>query len=169
MNLLPRRGVIGGALPAVALALLLSFKTPTATTLPTVGNNGNTGSTGSTGSTGNPASSTGPGAGQSQGTGTGTGGRSTYSGTLTGQAVQIPFGTVQVQITMQNGKITDVQALQLPSDQRRSADIGQYAAPQLRSEVLSAQSAQVDTISGATYTSMGYLQSLQSALDQVPA
>ena len=176
MNLLPKRGVIGGALTAVALALLLSFKTPTATTLPTVGNNGNTGSTGSTGSTGNPASSTGnpasstgPGAGQSQGTGTGTGGRSTYSGTLTGQAVQIPFGTVQVQITMQNGKITDVQALQLPSDQRRSADIGQYAAPQLRSEVLSAQSAQVDTISGATYTSMGYLQSLQSALDQVPA
>jgi uncharacterized protein with FMN-binding domain len=67
---------------------------------------------------------------------------------------------------MQNGKITDVQALQLPSDQRRSQQIGQYAAPQLRSEVLAAQSANVNTISGATYTSIGYLQSLQSALDQ---
>ena len=54
---------------------------------------------------------------------------SAFSGQLTGQAVQIPFGTVQVQVTMQNGKITDVQALQLPNDQRRSAQIGQYAAP----------------------------------------
>ncbi len=67
---------------------------------------------------------------------------------------------------MQNGKITDVQTLQLPGGQFRSQQISQYAAPQLRSEVLAAQSAQVNTISGATYTSMGYLQSVQSALDQ---
>ena len=120
------------------------------------------------GTSGGQASGSQSGSGPSAGSGSSSG-ASNSSGAVTGQAVQIPFGTVQVQITMQNGKITDVQALQLPSDQRRSADIGQYAAPQLRSEVLSAQSAQVDTISGATYTSMGYLQSLQSALDQVPA
>jgi uncharacterized protein with FMN-binding domain len=153
MNIIPKRGVIGGTLTAVALALILSFKTPTASGLANVNSGGTTNGTGS----------------QAQGSGTGTGKGSTYSGQLTGQAVQIPFGTVQVQVTMQNGQITDVQALQLPSDQQRSYQIGQYAAPQLRSEVLQAQSAQVNTISGATYTSQGYLQSLQSALDQIPA
>ena len=70
---------------------------------------------------------------------------------------------------MQNGKITDLQTLQMPADQRRSQQISSYVAPQLQSEVLSAQSANVNTISGATYTSEGYLQSLQSALDQLPA
>jgi uncharacterized protein with FMN-binding domain len=153
MNIIPKRGVIGGTLTAVALALILSFKTPTASGLANVSSGG-----GTNGSTSG---------GQAQSSGSGT--RSTYSGQLTGQAVQIPFGTVQVQVTMQNGQITDVQALQLPSDQQRSYQIGQYAAPQLRSEVLQAQSAQVNTISGATYTSEGYLQSLQSALDQMPA
>ncbi len=150
MNILPKRGVIGGALTALALALILSFKTPSSTGLVTVNSNG--------GTTGNTLGGT-----QS---GSGTGTASSYTGQLTGQAVQIPFGTVQVQVTMQNGKITDVQALQLPGGQFRSQQISQYAAPQLRSEVLAAQSANVNTISGATYTSMGYLQSLQSALDQ---
>jgi uncharacterized protein with FMN-binding domain len=62
-----------------------------------------------------------------------------------------------------------LQTLQMPADQRRSQQISSYVAPQLQSEVLSAQSANVNTISGATYTSEGYLQSLQSALDQLPA
>jgi uncharacterized protein with FMN-binding domain len=154
MNILPKRGIIGGALTAAALALILSFKTPTTTGLPSGGGSQQQVQPGSTG-----AQST-------QGTGSS---RSTYSGQVTGSAVQIPFGTVQVKITLQNGQITDVQALQMPADQRRSSEISQYAAPQLRSEVLSAQSAQIDTISGATYTSEGYIQSLQSALDQVPA
>jgi uncharacterized protein with FMN-binding domain len=154
MNFLPKRGVIGGALTAFALALILSFKTPNATGLTTVSSNGGT-TVNSNGAT--------------SGSGSGTGLKSAYTGQLTGQAVQIPFGTVQVQVTMQNGKITDVQTLQLPDSQFRSQQISQYAAPQLRSEVLAAQSAQVNTISGATYTSMGYLQSLQSALDQAGA
>ncbi|MGD0019914.1 MAG: FMN-binding protein [Candidatus Limnocylindrales bacterium] len=158
MNLLPKRGVIGGALTAVALALILSFKTPEVTGLATGSTNGST--------TGN---TTGTQAQQTTGTGSATGRPSSFSGQLTGQAVRIPFGTVQVQVTLQNGKITDVQPLQLPNDQRRTQQISQYAAPQLRSEVLAAQSAQVDTISGATYTSEGYLQSLQSALDQAGA
>jgi uncharacterized protein with FMN-binding domain len=156
MNFLPKRGVIGAALTAAALALIMSFKTPDATGLATGNSTGNT--------TGN---TTGSQAQQSPGSGTGQ--RSTFSGQLTGSAVQIPFGTVQVRVTMQSGKITDVQTLQMPNDQRRTQEISQYAAPQLRSEVLAAQSAQVDTISGATYTSEGYLQSLQSALDQAGA
>ena len=153
MDFLPKRGVIGGALTAAALALILSFKTPDATGLATANTSGNT---------------TGTQAGQTPGTGTGSGSgqRSAFSGQLTGQAVRIPFGTVQVQVTLQNGKITDVQALQMPGGDRRTQQISQYAAPQLRSEILQAQSARVDTISGATYTSEGYLQSLQSALDQ---
>ena len=159
MNFLPKRGVIGGALTALALALILSFKTPNVSGLITVNSNGGT-SVNSSGTTGQTQQ------GSGSGSGSGIGQRSTYTGQLTGQAVQIPFGTVQVQVTMQNGKITDVQTLQLPGGQFRSQQIGQYAAPQLRSEVLAAQSAQVNTISGATYTSEGYLQSVQSALDQ---
>jgi Uncharacterized protein conserved in bacteria len=163
MNYFPKRGAIGAALTAVALALILSFKTPSATGNSTGGTSGNT--TGNT--TGGQSQQT-PGSGTGTGTGS-TGQRSTFSGQLTGTAVQTPFGTVQVQVTMQNGQITDVQALQMPSDQRRSQQISQYAAPQLRSEALTAQSAQVDSISGATYTSEGYAQSLQSALDQAGA
>jgi uncharacterized protein with FMN-binding domain len=168
MNFLPKRGVIGAALTAVALALILSFKTPDATGLATAGSNGGASVNSNGGSAGTTTGQTHQGSGSGPGSGTGTGAatKSTFSGQLTGQAVQIPFGTVQVQVTMQNGQITDVKTLQMPADQRRSQQISQYVAPQLRSEVLSAQSAQVNTISGATYTSMGYLQSLQSALDQ---
>jgi uncharacterized protein with FMN-binding domain len=72
-------------------------------------------------------------------------------------------------VTIASGRITDVQALQLPSGGGHTAQVSAYAGPQLRSEVLAAQSGQIDTISGATYTSEGYIQSLQSALSQVPA
>jgi uncharacterized protein with FMN-binding domain len=78
---------------------------------------------------------------------------------------QTPFGPVQVQVTIAGGKITDVVALQLPSGQGHSAAIAAYAAPILRSEALTAQSAQIDLVSGATYTSQGYASSLQAALD----
>lgn len=164
MNILPKRGVIGGALTAVALALILSFKTPNTTGLAAGSQSQQVTGAG----TGQGGTTTGQ-SQQGSGSGSGTGQRSTFSGQLTGSTVQTPFGTVQVQVTLQNGKITDVQALQMPGDQRRTQQISQYAAPQLRSEVLSAQSAQVNTISGATYTSDGYLQSLQSALDQAGA
>jgi uncharacterized protein with FMN-binding domain len=177
MNFLPKRGAIGGALTALALALILSFKTPSTTGLVAGGQPQQPVGPAGTGQGGITAgqsqqvagSGSGSGPGASPASGSGTGQKSAFSGQLTGTAVQIPFGTVQVQVTMQNGKITDVVALQLPSDQRRSQQIGQYAAPQLRSEVLAAQNAQVNTISGATYTSLGYLQSLQSALDQAAA
>jgi uncharacterized protein with FMN-binding domain len=86
--------------------------------------------------------------------------------TVTGQDIQTRFGDVQVQVTISNGKIVDITPLTLPFDRQRSAEISQYVEPILRSEALSAQSAQIDIVSGATYTSMAYAQSLQSALDQ---
>lgn len=85
---------------------------------------------------------------------------------FTGAAVDTRYGPVQVQITVTGSKITDVTALQVPSESGRDQQINSYAVPQLNQEVLAAQSAQVDTISGGTYTSEGYLTSLQSALDQ---
>jgi uncharacterized protein with FMN-binding domain len=89
----------------------------------------------------------------------------TRSGAFTGPTVDTRFGPVQVKVVVQNGRITDVQALQTPTDRARSAYISSQAAPILREEVLQAQSAQIDIVSGATYTSEGYAESLQAALD----
>lgn len=83
---------------------------------------------------------------------------------ISGDAVATRFGTVQVQVTVSGDTLVDVTALQLPSGGRDS-QISGYAEPILRSEALEAGSASIDTVSGATYTSMGYIQSLQSALD----
>lgn len=83
---------------------------------------------------------------------------------ISGDAVDTRFGTVQVQVTVAGDTLVDVTALQLPSGGRDS-QISGYAEPILRSEALEAGSASIDTVSGATYTSMGYIQSLQSALD----
>ncbi|MCY1693116.1 FMN-binding protein [Curtobacterium sp. SL109] len=103
-------------------------------------------------------------------TGTGTGSSSTsgalQDGTYIGTAAATQFGNVQVQVTVAGGKISDVTPLQLTDRDGRSVQISAQAAPVLRQEALSAQSAEIDTVSGATYTSEGYLQSLQSALDQ---
>jgi uncharacterized protein with FMN-binding domain len=91
---------------------------------------------------------------------------SAKSGTFTGDTVNTQFGPVQVKITVQAGKLADVTPLQLTTDGGRSVQISNYAAPILRSEVLAAQSANVSSVGGATYTSQGYLSSLQSALDK---
>lgn len=86
-------------------------------------------------------------------------------GTYAGAVVQTRFGAVQVQITVKAGAITDVAALQLTDDDRKSVQISNRAAPLLRAEVLAAQTADVQTISGATITSDAYLNSLQAAID----
>ena len=88
------------------------------------------------------------------------------SGTFTGVDVPNRFGDVQVRVVISNGHITDVQAVQLPTDRAESAYISQQVGPWLRTEVLKAQSANIDIISGATYTSQSYAQSLESALQQ---
>ena len=76
------------------------------------------------------------------------------------------FGDVQVRVVITNGRISDVQALRLPTDRAQSAYISQVAGPMLRTEVLQAQSANIDIISGATYTSESYAQSVETALQQ---
>lgn len=86
-------------------------------------------------------------------------------GTYDGSVVNTRFGTVQVQAVISGGQITDVIAVKLTDADRKSVQISQQVAPMLRSEVLTAQSAKVANISGGTYTTNGYLQSLQSALD----
>ena len=87
-------------------------------------------------------------------------------GTYTGDEVNTRFGSVQVEITVSSGQITDVTALQLTDADGRSRQISNRAAPILQSEVIAAQSSNVNNVSGATYTSDAYLQSLQSAIDK---
>lgn len=82
-----------------------------------------------------------------------------------GAAVTTRYGIVQVKITVSGSKITNVSFAQLTAFDGRSARINADAAPTLLQETLSAQSAHIQTVSGATYTSQGYEQSLQSALD----
>jgi uncharacterized protein with FMN-binding domain len=85
-------------------------------------------------------------------------------GSFTGQDFPNFYGDVQVQVVISAGSITDVKALQYPTDRPQSAYISSVAIPYLHDEVLKAQSAQIDIISGATFTSESYAQSLQSAL-----
>jgi uncharacterized protein with FMN-binding domain len=85
--------------------------------------------------------------------------------TIDGAVVQTPYGPVQVAVVFDHGRIIDVRTLQTPSDADRSVQLAALATPVLRSEVLAAQSARVDSVSGATYTSEGYAQSVQYALD----
>jgi uncharacterized protein with FMN-binding domain len=85
--------------------------------------------------------------------------------TATGDA-STPYGGVELKVTISGGKITDIQALSLPSADPKSVEIASYAAPQLRQSALTKQSANVDVVSGATYTSDGYKTALQAALDK---
>ena len=120
-----------------------------------------TSGTGASGTSGTPGSS---GTGSSSSGSAGAATKPTTA-TFSGTAVQTRFGAVQVQIAVSGGTITDVTALQLTDDDRKSVQISNRAAPLLRNEVLAAQSADVQTISGATVTSNAYLTSLQAALD----
>ncbi|NEC84821.1 FMN-binding protein [Streptomyces sp. SID12501] len=92
-------------------------------------------------------------------------GSATGTRTLTGDSVQTRYGPVQVRVTLTNGKLTDVTAVTYPQENPRDQQINSYAVPQLTREALTVQSADIDTVSGATYTSDGYRRSLQSALD----
>ena len=85
--------------------------------------------------------------------------------TVTGSLISTRYGPVQVQVTISNRKVTAITALALPSG-GRSGMISQYAAPILTGEALAAQSANIDLVSGATYTSTAYEKSLQAALDK---
>jgi len=110
-------------------------------------------------STGRPAASSGSTAGSPGSTGTTSG-----TTTATGSAVDVGYGTVQVQATMQGGRIVDIQALALPQNDGHSARISQQAFPELVSQALAAQSSQIAGVSGASYTSYGFVESLKAAL-----
>jgi uncharacterized protein with FMN-binding domain len=150
-----RRVILAGVNTIVGLILLLSFKThsvPTAlATRPAViGNAGAT--TPTTGIvTSEPSGST---------------STTTPAMTVTGNRAQTRYGPVAVQITVSNGRVTAVDAVEYPTAKARDVQINTRAVPQLNQETLAAQSAQIDMISGATYTSVGYITSLQSALDR---
>lgn len=87
--------------------------------------------------------------------------------TATGTDVGYQYGDLEVKVTMRNGKITDVSVVKLDVTDPRSQSIDEAAIPELRTEALSAQSAKIDGVSGASYTSAAYAQSLQSALDKL--
>lgn len=87
-------------------------------------------------------------------------------GTYTGASADTRYGPVQVQISVSGGAITDVQVLDYPASNSKDRQINERALPVLISETTQTQSAQIDMVSGATYTSQGYITSLQSAIDQ---
>lgn len=87
--------------------------------------------------------------------------------TITGDSIETRFGPVQVRITVTNGKITSATAIDYPTDTPRDQQINAYAIPTLNQEAVGSTTASINMVSGATYTSDGYLQSLQSALDKV--
>lgn len=155
-----RRIVLASAATVSGMVLLLSLKPHAGPTLATADTKSPTVSSGSAPSSGSSGSS-----GGSSGSSGGSASGSKAARTVTGDTVQTRWGPVQVRVTIKSGKLTEVTAVQYPHDNPRDQEINGYALPQLRREALAAQSAGIDMVSGATYTSTGYKQSLQSALD----
>ncbi|WP_433800763.1 FMN-binding protein [Actinomycetospora sp. CA-084318] len=143
-----RRIALWGLTTISTVALLFSYKTSTSS------------------STSAEAGTTTPTTGTTTAAAPSTASTSTYTGTVTGAAADTRWGPVQVRVTVASGRITAVDVVQQPDSNGRDEEINAQAVPELVSETLQAQSAQVDAVSGATYTSEGYVQSLQSALDQ---
>jgi uncharacterized protein with FMN-binding domain len=152
-----RRALPVAAATGGALALLANFHTSPASTASTV-SAARTSTTATTDST-QP---------KDNGSSTSTTATTTPGGTRTvdGPVASNEYGDVQVRVTLKGTQIVDVEALQLPHDRSRSARISDAAGPILRTEALHAQSAQIDLVSGATYTSESYAESLQGALDK---
>jgi uncharacterized protein with FMN-binding domain len=157
-----RRAVIVLGTTAAGLAALLSFKThslaaPAASAAPAGTPAPSTGASSSTSSTAGQAASAAHGASATA---------SAAARTVTGTVASTQHGPMQVQLTLAGAKIAKVTVLQRTDDGAESDQIDAYAIPKLTSETLAAQSAHIDAVSGASYTSSGYIQSLQSALDK---
>lgn len=167
---MPKRGLAALAITTVALVLLISFKTPDD---PLPGRStGNvavvepaSGATPGPRATVAPRATRAPAAATHAPTTPSGNGANTAAATVDGPVVSTRFGPVQVEVVVANGQLRDVVALQLPTG-RRSGQISQYSEPILHQEALQAQSAKIDLVSGATYTSDAYSRSLQAALDQ---
>ena len=166
-----RRIILAIVSTAAALVFLLTFKThstrPVVTPPAAVGTPGGSSAGGGSGQGG---SGTASGARTSSGATpapSSTGGSSTTSAkTVTGDPADTMYGPVQVQITVKNGKLAGVDAIEYPTETPHDEQINAYAIPQLTQEALAAGSAKIDAVSGASYTSQGYITSLQSALDK---
>jgi uncharacterized protein with FMN-binding domain len=166
-----RRAVLTLAGTAAGLAALLSFKThagaaadaaPAMTPAPSQAPSGSAPTTATTATpTHSAAGMSQSAAGMSQ-----SAPASAAARTVTGTVAQTPYGPMQVQLTLTGQKITNVNVLQRTNDGGESNQIDSFAIPKLTSETLAAQSASIDAVSGASYTSSGYIKSLQSALDQ---
>ena len=142
------------------LVLLFSYRTSLEAVTPTdasVATAGSSSTTADTGASGSGTTSTNSGI---------TSGTGLADGTYTGASSQTRYGPVQVQITVSGGQITDAQAVDYPNSNGRDQQINGTAIPRLVSETIKAQSSKIQMVSGATYTSGGYLSSLQSAIDQ---
>jgi uncharacterized protein with FMN-binding domain len=160
MHILPAKAAATIVATTIAIVLLFSFKTPPPPIQPIVADVSPSPS---------PSLGPSPSASGASPTPTPTTTGAFKDGQYTGPAVITQFGNVQVRVIIASGKITDVQPLSLTNDSRRSVEISNFAAPRLHDEVLQAQSAQVNNVSGATYTSAAYMQSTQAALDQAHA
>ena len=155
-----RRVILGLVTTAVALVLLLSFKTHTQSAVPgsspasVVGSPtpGGTARGGTSASAASPAESSPAG--------------SRVTRTVTGKAFPTIYGPVQVKITVTDGRITAATAVQYPRGSPRDDQINSYAIPLLNQRAVAAGNAKIDAVSGATYPSGGYIGSLQNALDQ---
>jgi uncharacterized protein with FMN-binding domain len=159
-----RRVVLAIVGTAAGLIVLLSFKTHStsaATTPPAAisGSNSQTSAPAATSSASGSSSS-------SRSTTSSSGSAAGAAKTVTGTSADTIYGPVEVQITVKNGKVTAAQAVQYPQDSPRDQQINSYAVPVLNQEAVSAGNASIDAVSGATYTSNGYITSLQSALDK---
>jgi uncharacterized protein with FMN-binding domain len=162
-----RRAVLAFGSTIAGLILLLSFRSHTASTAlagtAAAGTSPSPAATGAAG-TGSPApkpttTSMAGGSGAAAG-----GGK-----VVTGDVVNGPYGPSQVAITLTGSKITKVTVLQHTDDGLNSQQIDGNALPKLTAETLAAQSAKIDAVSGASYTSAGYIKSLQSAVDKAMA
>jgi uncharacterized protein with FMN-binding domain len=157
------------------VVLLMSYRTsldvvdPTASAKGTTGTGSGTTSSGTTSTGSSSGASSSPSASPSASASASASASGLKDGSFTGQSVDTRYGPVQVKVTISGGKITAVDVPTYPTESFRDQEINQRAVPQLVSETLSAQSSKIDMVSGATFTSDGYAQSLQSALDQARA
>ncbi|SDB88664.1 FMN-binding domain-containing protein [Raineyella antarctica] len=150
--------IAGATLAAVTGVLVLN---PTQSTVSALSRTTTSGQ--SVGTTSTSGTTSGSGSTSSSGSSSSSSSRGTK--TVTGAAASSPYGDMQVQATITNGKITAIKWVSLPSD-GHSQRINSYAAPALVQQALTAQSANVDGVSGASYTTDGFRTSLQSALTQ---
>lgn len=170
MSTTPWRGtlIFVGGVAAIAATAVTRFAGSDASAAPHLATGSSTAgsATAGTSTTGN-GSSTSSGAASNPASTSGTKSSST-SGTVTvvGSTEQTPYGPLQLSVTFSGSKITAVQALQYPNWHGESVRINQYAIPQLNQQAVAAGSANINGVSGATFTSEAYAQSLQSAIDQ---